>query len=448
MVLIARKRYHIWLLKAYFKKLKKTILTSLILGVFAFFAGYLLLQFYLSPLLERKVEKIGYAGVYDLKNLPEEKVYDLSEGLTKIDQTGEIKPSLAYKWEIKDQGKKYIFYLKKNINFHNGKEFTAETLNLNFKDVQKKVLDKYKVEYDLKNPYSPFLSQVSKPIFIDNLSGVGAYKLNKIDFNAGFVKSLTIQNTKDKSSKKIINFYSTQESLKLAFLLGEVDKITGVKNLSIKDKSFKEWKNVKIEKYINYNQLITIFYNNNDQHLQDKKLRQALNYALPEEFNQGERAYSPIPPNSIYYSQTPNYQISDISIAKTLLENNEVDKELELTTTEEYKDVAKIIQQRWKSLGVKTKIKVVNEIPSSFQILLYSFKVRKDPDQYTIWHSNQVNNITHYRNLRIDKLLEDGRSISDINKRVDIYADFQKYLIDDVPASFLYFPYEYNIYKK
>jgi peptide/nickel transport system substrate-binding protein len=68
-----------------------------------------------------------------------------------------------------------------------------------------------------------------------------------------------------------------------------------------------------------------------------------------------------------------------------------------------------------------------------------------DPDMYTIWHSGQVNNITHYKNVRIDKLLEDGRQATDENKRIQIYADVQKYLLDDAPAAFLYFPYSYTV---
>lgn len=60
----------------------------------------------------------------------------------------------------------------------------------------------------------------------------------------------------------------------------------------------------------------------------------------------------------------------------------------------------------------------------------------KDPDQYILWHSDQVNNIVRYKNLRIDKLLEDGRSVTNINERKEIYSDFQKYLMDDLPASF------------
>ena len=68
-----------------------------------------------------------------------------------------------------------------------------------------------------------------------------------------------------------------------------------------------------------------------------------------------------------------------------------------------------------------------------------------DPDQYTLWHSGQMNNITNYKNLRIDKLLEDGRQTVDIQSRIKIYADFQKYLLDDAPATFLYFPDIYTV---
>ncbi len=76
------------------------------------------------------------------------------------------------------------------------------------------------------------------------------------------------------------------------------------------------------------------------------------------------------------------------------------------------------------------------------------FYLPRDPDQYTLWHSGQKNNITKYKNLRIDKLLEDGRKTVDLDERKTIYADFQKYLIDDVPAVFLYFPTEYQIKRK
>ena len=62
-----------------------------------------------------------------------------------------------------------------------------------------------------------------------------------------------------------------------------------------------------------------------------------------------------------------------------------------------------------------------------------------------LWHSDGPDNITHYKNLRIDKLLEDGRKTVDVAKRKAIYNDFQKYLLEDAPAVFLYYPDEYTI---
>ena len=79
-------------------------------------------------------------------------------------------------------------------------------------------------------------------------------------------------------------------------------------------------------------------------------------------------------------------------------------------------------------------------------MLLAFWKVPLDPDQYFYWHSTQnLGNIAKYKNVRVDKLLEDGRSTLDFKARKDIYDDFQKVITDDMPAYFLYYPYVYTI---
>jgi len=78
-----------------------------------------------------------------------------------------------------------------------------------------------------------------------------------------------------------------------------------------------------------------------------------------------------------------------------------------------------------------------------------TFQVPSDPDQYQFWQSTQEDtNITHYTNLKIDKLLEDGRKTLDKDTRKKIYADFQRYLVDDSPVIFLYFPKAYTVERK
>lgn len=442
---LIRKRYYVWLIKAYVGKWKRTILASTLIGVIGFFILFSFSKYYLFPLFEKSVEKIGYAGVYTVETLPPNILENVSYGLTRIDNDGKISPGAAYRWDIKDDGKKYVFYLKKGLRFHNKKELTAKNVLLSYKDVEKKVIDNYTIEYTLRSPYSPFLSSVAKPLFINNFQGLGEYRLTRMELNGGFIKSIQLEKATDNTHRKNIFFYPTQYASKIAFTLGEIHTVRDITNLSVKDTDLSKWDGAQIVESINYDELVTLFYNMTDNYLSNKKIRQALQYSLPSTFSVGERAYSPITPISLYFSSPPNYGVHDAEIAKGLLSTSDFNYAIEISTTEEFLPVASLIADAWKLVGIKTKIKTVTEIPKNYQVLLYSFHLPKDPDQYTIWHSDQINNITRYKNLRIDKLLEDGRAISDVEKRKNIYSDFQKYLTDDAPASFLYFPKVFSV---
>ena len=439
---LIRRRYYIWLARAYLKRWKKTIFTSIFLGGIIFFILFFILDFYLIPSFEKKIQKIGYVGTYSTYNLPEKVLKDVSFGLTYVGEDGKVKPAAAYRWQVKNDGKDYVFYLKKGQYFHDNKELTAKNININFKDVKKKIIDDYTIDFVLKDPYSPFLVSVSRPIFEGNFQGLGESRIKKIESESGFVKSMVLENVKNPSFKKIIYFYPTQDALKMAFALGEVDYIYGVSNANLDKFVISSWKNAKATNSIDYSELVSLFYNNSDSTLSNKKVRQALNFATPARFAEGERAYSPISPKSFYYSKPPNSGISDIDLAKTTLDSIKDTKlkEVEISTPEDLVGTASLIRDIWTKLDIKVKVKIIQEIPNNYQVLLYPIKLPIDPDQYTLWHSDQVNNIVHYKNLRIDKLLEDGRTFTDPEKRFSIYSDLQKYLTDDVPASFLYFP--------
>lgn len=443
-----KRRYYSWLLKAYFKKMRRTIISSIILGILVCFAFIGLLNYYFRPLIFKTTKNIGYAGTYSVQTLPKSILDEVSYGLTTVNEKGEVKSATAESWTIKDE-KEYTFKIKKGLRFHNGKELTSETVNLNFEGVKSEIIDKYTIKYTLKNSYSPFLASVARPIFGKNLEGIGRFRVTDIDINGGYVRTITLSDSKSAAKKKIY-FYPTQRALKVAFMLGEVSQAFGLTSTTIDKTDLSKWKSVKTDSYINYDSLISIFYNSNDSVLNNKKIRQALNYSLPATLEVGERAFGPISPISIYFSQSPSYKISDLELSKTLLStlDDQIKEEITLSTTEEFQKTAEEIAKIWKKLNIKVKIKIVSIIPTDFQAFMYSIKLPNDPDQYVLWHSDQINNITHYKNLRIDKLLEDGRSISDVEERKKIYADFQKYLTDDVPASFLYFPKEYVLSKK
>ena len=47
------------------------------------------------------------------------------ESLGRIDRTGAIAPGLAQSWSISEDGKEYVFKLRKGVTFHNGEPFDA-----------------------------------------------------------------------------------------------------------------------------------------------------------------------------------------------------------------------------------------------------------------------------------------------------------------------------------
>lgn len=446
-MVLVRRRYYFWLFKAYVKKWRRTILTSIIIGAVAFFAFFLLLNYYVFNFFKDPTEKVGYAGSYTVTTLPSEILSQVSMGLTQIDEHGEIKPAAASSWKVSNDSKTVTFTLKNGLSFTNKKPFTAKDVSYSFKDVKKEVINKNTISFTMKNPYAPFLSVTSKPIIIKN-HGLGNYFISKTELNGGFLKTLTLQRKSD-GNKKIISFYPTQDALKTAFLLGEIDSI----EKGAFDKGavayFKDWKNVELQKEVDYDTLVTVFFNTVDPTLSNKKVRQALSYALPETFAEGERSFSFLPTHSIYYAESPNEGLIDLALSKELLASSNLkDIRLTITSADELLPIAKKISESWKKIGVKTKIVTSGDVPSNFEVLIFPIKRPADPDLYTLWHSNQPNNITQYKNVRIDKLLEDGRTTMSNNDRIQIYADMQKYLLDDAPAAFLYFPYEYRITRK
>src|SRR5690606_20392704 len=122
-----------------------------------------------------------------------------------------------------------------------------------------------------------FLVSVSKPILTKNLNGLGEYKIKDIELNASFIKSVTLVNVNDSSKKKKYYFYSTEKALKTAYNLGEIDNAHKIQNLQFMDTNFSKWSNTKVEKDIAYDEMVALFYNNDDGTLSEKKVRQALN---------------------------------------------------------------------------------------------------------------------------------------------------------------------------
>ncbi len=450
MIFFKRKRFLVWLVKAYLNRWKKIILFSFIIGLIGFFGLSLALNYIFPSLPFFQREKIGIVGAYTFDNLPNEVLVNVSKGLTVVDDDGTAKPGAATHWEIRDDGKTYIFYLDEKLKFSDGSSFNSESINYNFLDVKSERPNENTIVFRLKEPYSPFIVTVSRPIFKKRLVGLGEYRIKSIDQDQDFIKSLTLTSKTNKTKVMSYEFYPTEEALKMAYILGEITKAEDVEELKTEKVDISTFKNAKIEKSTDYRRLITLFYNFQDPTLSDKRIREALTYSVPDKYSQGEKSYTSISPYSWAYQEGLVFYTQDLarardSISKSQTATKGASLRLVLQTPSEYEGLAKELKEIWKGIGIDVVIKTTEEFPSEYQIYLGEFRLPRDPDQYTLWHSSQPNNITSYKNLRIDKLLEDGRKTADVQSRQKIYADFQKYLFDDYPATFLYFPFEYDI---
>ena len=167
-------------------------------------------------------------------------------------------------------------------------------------------------------------------------------------------------------------------------------------------------------------------------------------------------ARCPIPPLSWAYNPLLKTDVYDIETAAKIIKK-EIEAtesaQLNLLTSYDYYDAADSIASEIKKTGLKVDINMISyDRPDNFDLLLVFWKVPQDPDQYYFWHSKQIGlnkgNISNYNNVKIDLLLEQGRSTIDINEREKIYQEFQKIIQDDPPALFLYYPYVYTIKRK
>lgn len=450
--MVFRKRLIYWLLKEYIRKWGKTFLFFFLIGLLVFFTLRVLFSFYKPTLPQIKKESIGLVGAYTTGNLPPVIMQDAGRGLTKIAANGTIQPDLASKWQIKDNGKTYIFTLKKNEYFTNGKNLTSDLINYNFSDAKIEKPNKYTIIFHLKDVYTPFLTTVARPILLNGTIGVGNFKIKNIKLNGSFVQSIDLVSTKNAYDTKSYQFYPTADSVKTAFLLGEITQAQGLYDNGFRKVAFSSFPNIKVQKDINTTQLVTLFYNTKDPHLSSRDSRAGLTYALPDSFPLGKRAYTFYPDIAWAYSSQYLYA-QDINLAKQLTKDLQSASKsasiiLSIKTLPKYKDTADSIAKSWEKIGIQSIIETVDTVPSDFQIFLGDYTLPKDPDQYMLWHSKQENNITNYENKRIDKLLEDGRKTINQKERKKIYDDLQKYLLADAPAAFLYFPYEYTITRK
>jgi len=207
----------------------------------------------------------------------------------------------------------------------------------------------------------------------------------------------------------------------------------------------------------------------------DPRVRQAIAYATDKKalidgvlLGLGQEATGPYKPGTWAYNPNVRKYPHDPAKAKALLveagwkpgKDGTLEKDgrrFEFTVitnagNEARAKTAAILQQNLAEAGIKMEIRTVewaafiNEFidKRKFDAVILGWNTTPDPDQFDIWHSGKTGpkelNHVGYANPEVDRLLDEGRSTFDLEKRKKAYFRIQEILAEEQPYVFLYVP--------
>ena len=455
---IKQLRFSYWLFKSFLSKHVRVII-GVFVGVFLLI--FLTSSFgdFFSAFFSFNKYRIGILSYANQGNLPIEVLNKISLPLVGYDKKGNMTYQLSTNIATAQKGnaQEYTVTLKHGFLWQDGSIFNAQTIDP--KSVEfPRVVTKFKspdvLTFTLEKPLVSFPSLLTTPLVKQNFIGAGgSYKIASIRYKFGELQQVIITPLKKNLPVLAYKMYNTQEDMVLGYKLGEIDEF------STYDPAippiFSEWKNTNMKTIADVKKVVTLFLNTKKDPLDNRVIRQAvaqgIRYSTLEKY--GPRAFTSILPFSWAYNPSVKVYNTELAIAKGLVEKNDAKgKELTLYTSYELHHVAEQLQSSLKEIGLKVTIRYANYIPAAkeeYDMFLIILEPSIDPDQYIFWHqTQQQTNYSKFTNLKIDKLLEDGRIKKSQNTRKDIYFKFQDILAEEVPALFLYYPNLYIITRK
>jgi len=419
-------------------------------------------------------------------------------GMTRINEKLEVIPDLATTWEVSEDGKSWTFHLRKDVKWHDGEPLTSADVVFTFnailnpkvnsvrrsdyiidgKLIEFSAVDDYTVKAVLAQPFAPFLARSGMSIIPKHL--LDGEDINTVDFNrqpvgtgpfkfkewvngdhATVVRNDDYYLGRPKLAEIVFKVIPDENSQLIALEAGEIDEA------GIPPKDYERLKKTKGINVFEYDALTYSYlgFNLANPKFSDPRVRQALAYATDKAqlveiiFNGlASPAYAPTAPISWAYSDEVAKYAFDLTKAKALLKEAGAEN-LEFTIlvnkgNKEREKAAVILQQQYKQIGVKVKIKVmewsallkiVNAAtdPKGFEAMIMGWSLGLDPDSYSIWHSSQYPkgfNFIKYQNKEVDGLLEKGRTTLAKVERQKIYGQMYQLISADQPYIFLWYP--------
>ena len=366
----------------------------------------------------------------------------------------------------------------------------------NWDGVRVEQINEKEIEFTLSAPYSPFIFNATLGILPEhkwgeitaeefpfsslntNPVGSGPYELAGVhkdedeiitSYDLRSFDEYTIK--KPYISKMHISFYRNEEDMLTAFDKRQITSMHSVTPSNIAGINLRKESVIQLP----YSRVFALFFNQNKSAaLTDHDVREALDTAIDRNelvdtilSGYATPLYSPITLFST--SEATSTQPYGIDAARerlsSLSDKYELSPATEGTSTDSTKQritftistsnvpeliaVGEKIVETYKSLGIDTELQIydTNDLtsnvirPREYEAILFG---NRDLDYYAFWHSSQRNdpglNLASYTSIEGDKALEAARESSDPAEKLSYLQNFEKQVINDVPAVFLYSP--------
>jgi peptide/nickel transport system substrate-binding protein len=349
-------------------------------------------------------------------------------------------------------------------------------------------MDEYTVKFHLTKPLGTFLSiltqtvaMIVSPAAVKAHGGVQPGKVNEWMANHGVgtgpftvkmrtpgeqvVLEANSEYWGDKPRLKTIFFKVIKEPSNLLMLLkaGEIDMI--MRGLTYKDYAdLENTPGIKLYKRENWAEVRFAPCSFKCPPLENKKIRQALNYAINKKVLIDKVCYgyasildSPIPPgmwghDSSFWKYSYNPEKSKLLLKEAGFPEGFTIEMGYPEADAERREVAMVAQSNFKDVGVNVKLSgyswptyLDKYWAGSLPLLMAKWAPLPDPDFLltAMFHSKNQGkggNVCFYSNPKVDEMIDTAKMEVDQTKRKAIYSKLQKILIDDAPWVFLYSP--------
>ncbi len=409
-------------------------------------------------------------------------IYD---GLLARDANADFVPALAEKYELVGETV-YKFYLRKGVKFHSGAPFTAKDVLYTYQSIldgdiispyresferikTMQALDDYTLRIELKKTYAPFLTLTTLGIVShkdhDKPIGTGPYELKnfKPDTIVELKANPNYFGPKPKLKQLVLEIIKDDNVRVLKLVKGEIDLVqNAVPALLIPALLKKHNLKMVADNGIN---MTYLGINLTDKILKDKKVRQAIAYAINREEIINHRfdglaikANSLLPPSNWAYDESLGQYEYNPKKAKELLKqagHTNFSLSQKTSTQKQRVDIAKMIAYQLSQVGIDSNVQsyewgtFYRDVKTgNFQLYTLAWVGITEPDFfYDVCHSSQFPpkgvNRDRYKNPEVDKLVAQARVTLDKDKRKQLYAKVQQILFKDLP--FIPLWYEKNV---